>query len=74
MLEKPKDPSEYIKMQPKTVQVLYNISRTTLDKYMRKMLASPYKDGITRLSHNLVLIDRYKWDMFLQSQDMEYLK
>ena len=74
MLEKPKDPSDYIKMQPKTVQVLYNISRTTLDKYMRKMLASPYKDGIIRLSHNLVLIDRYKWDMFLQSQDMEYLK
>lgn len=74
MLERPKDPSEYIKMQPKTVQVLYNISRTTLDKYMRKMLVSPYKDGITRLSHNLVLIDRYKWDMFLQSQDMEYLK
>lgn len=70
----PKEPNDYIKMQPKTIQALYDMSRTTVDKYIHKMMDSPYRDGITRLSHNLVLIDRYKWDMFLQSNDMEYLK
>ena len=72
--EKLQDPNEYIKMQPATVARVYDMSRSAVKNLLTKMENSEFRDGVTRLSHNMVLIDRARFEMFLQANNGKYLR
>lgn len=64
-----------IMAQPKQLTILFNLSRTAVGKFINEMLLTDeFKAGVTRIRHNLTLIDVEIFMEFLKSKDMSSLK
>lgn len=64
-----------IMAQPKQLTLLFNLSRTVVGKFINEMLLTEeFKAGVTRISHNLTLVNVELFMEFLKSKDMESLK
>ena len=64
-----------IMAQPKQLTLLFNLSRTAVGKFINEMLlAEEFKAGVTRISHNLTLVNVELFMEFLKSKDMANLK
>lgn len=64
-----------IMAQPKQLTLLFNLSRTAVGKFINEMLGTEeFKAGVTRISHNLTLVNVELFMEFLKSKDMESLK
>lgn len=64
-----------IMAQPKQLTLLFNLSRTAVGKFINEMLLTEdFKAGVTRISHNLTLVNVELFMEFLKSKDMESLK
>ena len=64
-----------IMAQPKQLTLLFNLSRTAVGKFINEMLLTEeFKVGVTRISHNLTLVNVELFMEFLKSKDMESLK
>lgn len=64
-----------IMAQPKQLTLLFNLSRTAVGKFINEMLLTEeFKSGVTRISHNLTLVNVELFMEFLKSKDMESLK
>lgn len=64
-----------IMAQPKQLTLLFNLSRTAVGKFINEMLLiEEFKAGVTRISHNLTLVNVELFMEFLKSKDMESLK
>ena len=64
-----------IMAQPKQLTLLFNLSRTEVGKFINEMLLiEEFKAGVTRISHNLTLVNVELFMEFLKSKDMESLK
>ena len=64
-----------IMAQTKQLTLLFNLSRTAVGKFINEMLLiEEFKAGVTRISHNLTLVNVELFMEFLKSKDMESLK
>ena len=64
-----------IMAQPKQLTLLFNLSRTAVGKFINEMLLTEeFKAGVTRISHNLTLVNVELFMEFLKYKDMESLK
>lgn len=64
-----------IMVQPKQLTILFNLSRTTVGKFINEMLLDEnFRDAVTRISHNLTLVNVARFEEFLKSKDMENFK
>ena len=64
-----------IMVQPKQLTILFNLSRTAVGKFINEMLLDEnFRDAVTRISHNLTLVNVARFEEFLKSKDMEYFK
>ena len=60
-----------IMVQPKQLTTLFNLSRSSVQKFVNEMLLTEeFKDGVTRISHNLTLVSLVQFEEFLKSKDM----
>ena len=74
-LETTQFPVTPIMAQPKQLTLLFNLSRTAVGKFINEMLLTEeFKAGVTRISHNLTLVNVELFMEFLKSKDMESLK
>lgn len=70
-----KDKIAPIMAQPKQLTVLFNLSRTAVGKFINEMLLTEeFKAGVTRISHNLTLVNVELFMEFLKSKDMANFK
>ena len=70
-----KDKIATIMAQPKQLTVLFNLSRTAVGKFINEMLLTEeFKAGVTRISHNLTLVNVELFMEFLKSKDMANFK
>ena len=61
-----------IMVQPKQLTILFNLSRTAVGKFINEMLLDEnFRDAVTRISHNLTLVNVARFEEFLKSKDME---
>lgn len=66
---------EPIMVQPKDIVTMFSISRSTVTRLIDKMLLDDkYKNCVTRLSRNLVLIDVQMFTDYLKEQNLKGLK
>lgn len=64
-----------IMVQPKQLTMLFNLSRTVVGKFINEMLLDEnFRDAVTRISHNLTLVNVVRFEEFLKSKDMENFK
>lgn len=64
-----------IMAQPKQLTLLFNLSRTAVGKFINEMLLTEeFKAGVTRISHNLTLVNVELFMEFLKSKDMANFK
>lgn len=64
-----------IMVQPKQLTILFNLSRTAVGKFINEMLLDEnFRDAVTRISHNLTLVNVARFEEFLKSKDMENFK
>ncbi len=64
-----------IMVQPKQLTLLFNLSRTAVGKFINEMLLTEeFKAGVTRISHNLTLVNVELFMEFLKSKDMANFK
>ena len=64
-----------IMVQPKQLTMLFNLSRTAVGKFINEMLLTEeFKAGVTRISHNLTLVNVELFMEFLKSKDMANFK
>lgn len=64
-----------IMVQPKQLTMLFNLSRTAVGKFINEMLLDEnFRDAVTRISHNLTLVNVARFEEFLKSKDMENFK
>lgn len=64
-----------IMVQPKQLTILFNLSRTAVGKFINEMLLNEnFRDAVTRISHNLTLVNVARFEEFLKSKDMENFK
>lgn len=64
-----------IMAQPKQLTLLFNLSRTAVGKFINEMLLDEnFRDAVTRISHNLTLVNVARFEEFLKSKDMENFK
>ena len=64
-----------IMVQPKQLTILFNLSRTAVGKFINEMLLDEnFRDAVTRISHNLTLVNVVRFEEFLKSKDMKNLK
>lgn len=64
-----------IMVQPKQLTILFNLSRTLVGKFINEMLLDEnFRDAVTRISHNLTLVNVVRFEEFLKSKDMENFK
>lgn len=64
-----------IMVQPKQLTMLFNLSRTAVGKFINEMLLDEnFRDAVTRISHNLTLVNVVRFEEFLKSKDMKNLK
>lgn len=64
-----------IMVQPKQLTMLFNLSRTAVGKFINEMLLDEnFRDAVTRISHNLTLVNVVRFEEFLKSKDMENFK
>ena len=64
-----------IMVQPKQLTMLFNLSRTAVGKFINEMLLDEnFRDAVTRISHNLTLVNVVRFEVFLKSKDMKNLK
>ena len=64
-----------IMVQPKQLTILFNLSRTAVGKFINEMLLDEnFRDAVTRISHNLALVNVVRFEEFLKSKDMENFK
>lgn len=64
-----------IMVQPKQLTILFNLSRTAVGKFIKEMLLDEnFRDAVTRISHNLTLVNVVRFEEFLKSKDMENFK
>ena len=64
-----------IMVQPKQLTILFNLSRTAVGKFINEMLLDEnFRDAVTRISHNLTLVNVVRFEEFLKSKDMENFK
>ena len=64
-----------IMVQPKQLTMLFNLSRTAVGKFINDMLLDEnFRDAVTRISHNLTLVNVARFEEFLKSKDMENFK
>lgn len=64
-----------IMVQPKQLTMLFNLSRTVVGKFINEMLLDEnFRDAVTRISHNLTLVNVARFEEFLKSKDMENFK
>lgn len=64
-----------IMVQPKQLTMLFNLSRTAVAKFINEMLLDEnFRDAVTRISHNLTLVNVVRFEEFLKSKDMKNLK
>lgn len=64
-----------IMAQPKQLTILFNLSRTAVGKFINEMLLDEnFRDAVTRISHNLTLVNVARFEEFLKSKDMENFK
>lgn len=64
-----------IMVQPKQLTILFNLSRTAVGKFINEMLLTEeFKAGVTRISHNLTLVNVELFMEFLKSKDMANFK
>ena len=64
-----------IMVQPKQLTMLFNLSRTAVGKFINVMLLDEnFRDAVTRISHNLTLVNVARFEEFLKSKDMENFK
>lgn len=64
-----------IMVQPKSLTILFNLSRTAVGKFINEMLLDEnFRDAVTRISHNLTLVNVARFEEFLKSKDMENFK
>ena len=70
-----KDKIAPIMAQPKQLTVLFNLSRTAVGKFINEMLLTEeFKAGVTRINHNLTLVNVELFMEFLKSKDMANFK
>ena len=70
-----KDKIAPIMAQPKQLTLLFNLSRTAVGKFINEMLLTEeFKAGVTRISHNLTLVNVELFMEFLKSKDMANFK
>ncbi|KAF1682592.1 transposase family protein [Veillonella sp. R32] len=54
---------------------LFNISRSTVQRYVERMVKIPkYKEAVTRLSHKLVLVNVDMFAKFISELDKGYYR
>lgn len=64
-----------IMVQPKQLTMLFNLSRTAVGKFINEMLLDEnFRDAVTRISHNLTLVNVVRFEEFLKFKDMKNLK
>lgn len=64
-----------IMVQPKQLTILFNLSCTAVGKFINEMLLDEnFRDAVTRISHNLTLVNVARFEEFLKSKDMENFK
>lgn len=64
-----------IMVQPKQLTILFNLSRTAVGKFINEMLLDEnFREAVTRISHNLTLVNVVRFEEFLKSKDMENFK
>lgn len=64
-----------IMVQPKQLTMLFNLSRTAVGKFINEMLLDEnFRDAVTRISHNLTLVNVARFEEFLKFKDMENFK
>lgn len=64
-----------IMVQPKQLTMLFNLSRTAVGKFINEMLLDEnFRDAVTRISHNLTLVNGVRFEEFLKSKDMANFK
>lgn len=64
-----------IMVQPKQLTILFNLSRTAVGKFINEMLLDEnFRDAVTRISHNLTLVNVVRFEEFLKSKDMDNFK
>lgn len=64
-----------IMVQPKQLTILFNLSRTAVGKFINEMLLDEnFRDAVTRISHNLTLVNVVRFEEFLKSKDMANFK
>lgn len=64
-----------IMVQPKQLTMLFNLSRTVVGKFINEMLLDEnFRDAVTRISHNLTLVNVVRFEEFLKSKDMANFK
>ena len=64
-----------IMVQPKQLTILFNLSRTAVGKFINEMLLDEnFRDAVTRISHNLTLVNVARFEEYLKSKDMENFK
>lgn len=64
-----------IMVQPKQLTMLFNLSRTAVGKFINEMLLDEnFRDAVTRISHNLTLVNVVRFEEFLKSKDMANFK
>lgn len=70
-----KDKIAPIMAQPKQLILLFNLSRTAVGKFINEMLLTEeFKAGVTRISHNLTLVNVELFMEYLKSKDMANFK
>lgn len=70
-----KDKIAPIMAQPKQLTLLFNLSRTAVGKFINEMLLiEEFKAGVTRISHNLTLVNVELFMEYLKSKDMANFK
>lgn len=70
-----KDKIVPIMAQPKQLTLLFNLSRTAVGKFINEMLLTEeFKAGVTRISHNLTLVNVELFMEYLKSKDMANFK
>lgn len=64
-----------IMVQPKQLTILFNLSRTVVGKFINEMLLDEnFRDAVTRISHNLTLVNVELFMEYLKSKDMANFK
>ena len=64
-----------IMVQPKQLTILFNLSRTVVGKFINEMLLDEnFRDAVTRISHNLTLVNVELFMEYLKSKDIANFK